>query len=605
MAFLMGVVSACSLPLGALSSRFWKPGDRALAFLMAFGGGALLAALTIDLVAPAVENGHIWPLGAGCILGGLLFVILNQVVNNHGGFLRKSSTTIYYLRLQRQRRFRRILSEMGNMPVFRDLPTQEAERLVESVITREYPADSTLYHKNDPSERLYIVDEGAVELLDPLNDMRPFRKLGRNDAFGRMAFLTGAPHKTVAVTREETRVWIVTRQAFNDCLGCSPRLSTSLQAFLGSDEIRTYLQERHGFDEAGAKAWMHAAVENIRGGGTVESAVPIERRGNEFIQRAGRIRRVPIFEDMTEEDLRDLASRVFYKHHSEGHMFFHQGEYADRMYVIEHGKVSLIDSARRARAPVVLQDQDAFGALSFLTGSHHAVSAVAATDIGVWVLRRRDFVDLLQKSRRFSHAVREFLQREDVHEYLEDRHALGHDRADLWRRRAARKLEAGEFAPSAAEMAEIMTEQKAAPVAIWLGILLDGVPESLVIGASMIHSHVSLSLLGGLFLSNYPEALSSSVGMKQQGFSFKRIFLMWTSLMLVTGLGSAMGNLFLAGTNASVFALVQGVAAGAMLTMIAETMLPEAYFKGGSIIGMSTLLGFLAAIFFQCFTPGG
>lgn len=60
-----------------------------------------------------------------------------------------------------------------------------------------------------------------------------------------------------------------------------------------------------------------------------------------------------------------------------------------------------------------------------------------------------------------------------------------------------------------------------------------------------------------------------------------------------------MGNMFFVGAEPFAFALVEGVAAGAMLTMIAQTMLPEAYFKGGSIIGFSTLLGFLAAIFFK------
>jgi zinc transporter ZupT len=87
--------------------------------------------------------------------------------------------------------------------------------------------------------------------------------------------------------------------------------------------------------------------------------------------------------------------------------------------------------------------------------------------------------------------------------------------------------------------------------------------------------------------------------MRQHGFPFRRILFMWTSLMLLTGIGAAIGNVFFTGAAPSLFALVQGIAAGAMLTMIAQTMLPEAYFKGGSIIGFSTLLGFLAAIFLK------
>ncbi|TXK99531.1 hypothetical protein BMR05_14205 [Methylococcaceae bacterium HT4] len=74
---------------------------------------------------------------------------------------------------------------------------------------------------------------------------------------------------------------------------------------------------------------------------------------------------------------------------------------------------------------------------------------------------------------------------------------------------------------------------------------------------------------------------------------------MWTVLMLMTGLLSALGSIYFAGVSDAVFAFTQGVAAGAMLTMIAQTMLPEAYIKGGEVVGFSTLLGFLTAIFFK------
>ena len=138
---------------------------------------------------------------------------------------------------------------------------------------------------------------------------------------------------------------------------------------------------------------------------------------------------------------------------------------------------------------------------------------------------------------------------------------------------------------------------RGAPLAIWLGILLDGIPESLVIGGSAVDEHVSYSLIAGLFLSNYPEALSSSVGMRQQGMRFARVLFMWTSLMVLTGIGAALGSEFFVEANPHAFAIVEGVAAGAMLTLIAQTMAPEAYMKAGPVVGLATLMGFLAAIF--------
>jgi zinc transporter ZupT len=126
---------------------------------------------------------------------------------------------------------------------------------------------------------------------------------------------------------------------------------------------------------------------------------------------------------------------------------------------------------------------------------------------------------------------------------------------------------------------------------------LDGIPESLVIGASVTQSSVSIALIVGLFLSNYPEALSSSLGMRQQGMSIRRVVTMWTALMLMTGGVAAAGSLYFMGAGPHAHAVAEGLAAGAMLTMIAETMLPEAYLKGGSVVGLSTLLGFLVAIY--------
>jgi zinc transporter ZupT len=75
-----------------------------------------------------------------------------------------------------------------------------------------------------------------------------------------------------------------------------------------------------------------------------------------------------------------------------------------------------------------------------------------------------------------------------------------------------------------------------------------------------------------------------------------RILMMWTSIMLVTGIGAFAGNIFFENVSPGIYALVDGLAAGAMLTMIAETMLPEAFHIGGSVTGLSALAGFLVTL---------
>ena len=135
--------------------------------------------------------------------------------------------------------------------------------------------------------------------------------------------------------------------------------------------------------------------------------------------------------------------------------------------------------------------------------------------------------------------------------------------------------------------------------AIWLGCFLDGIPESLVIGAGMMADHLSLALIGGVFISNFPEALSSSVSMHRHGMSWLKVLSLWSSITLTTGIGVVVGTVFSVEAPPWLIPVIQGVAAGSMLTVIAETMLPEAYTKGGTITGLSTLLGFLTTIGFS------
>jgi zinc transporter ZupT len=268
------------------------------------------------------------------------------------------------------------------------------------------------------------------------------------------------------------------------------------------------------------------------------------------------------------------------------------------MYILDNGQISLLDPRMKPHLPIRMGARNAFGTLAFLTDCPYSVSAVATKKSSVWELRRDDFKHLLEFHHEFRQRVADTLDDPVTDRYLERRHSVNPEKILRWRTRAKKELERGHPPTSALEGAN-MKEHKAAPVAIWLGIMLDGIPESLIIGASMIHSTISLSLVAGLFLSNYPESLSSSVGMRQQGLSRVRILLMWTSIMLLTGVGAAAGNVFMTAAPPDVFALLEGLAAGAMLTMIAQTMLPEAYIKGGSIIGFSTLMGFLCAIFFK------
>jgi len=598
-ALAIGLVSACSLPLGALTACFWQPGERVLAFLIAFGSGALLSALIIDLVNPAVEAGYFYPLALGCLLGGLLFLGLNQLINTYGGFLRKDSITAHYFHARARRRFKQMLSNMGRINVFQQLAPEEIQQLANRVFSRQYPAGTRVYHSSEPSEGLYIIEEGAVELLDPQHNARVVKKLKKNDAFGRMAFFTGAPHATIAMTTTDTQLWILPKLAFDKLLKTSPTLVEAVKRFLKGDEIAFYLQKRQGMTPQKVEAWVERAVREIETRSAPEEVILIERRDRELEDILTQVRRIPIFQNLSPADARAVARRVFCKRHNKGHTFFHQGELADRMYIIESGEVALINPSNPERQPFTLCPQDAFGSLSFLTGTFHTATAIATMETTVWVLREQDFNELLQRSPALEQAVKDFLQRPEILDYLQQRQHFNVDQAARWTRKVIQIMDTSQLIPSAAAMRNALQEHRSAPLAIWLGLMLDDIPEALVIGSSLVHSQVSVSLIAGLFLSNYPEALSSSTGMMRQGFPVRRVLMMWSSLTVFTGVGAALGSLFFASVSPFIFFFVEGIAAGSVLTVVVETMLPEAYIKGGSIIGFSTLIGFLAALFFK------
>lgn len=421
-AFLFGLLSAASLPLGSLTAELWTPGNRIVAAMMAFGAGALLSALTIDIVGNALKQGQFYPLALGCVVGGLLFMLLNRMVNNKGGFLRKNATTINFLKRKKRKELTQIFKEMSQVRLLNQLPPEEIHALAPYVSKRLYKQGSTIITQGDPGDSLFIVESGEVDIIDEKNHSQKIATLYADDVLGEMALVTGEPRSATAIAVVDTTVWLILKEHFDRLMRISPKIL---------DAVKTLVEKR------------------------------------------------------------------------------------------------ILD-----------------------------------------------------------------LQRKET---------IQSEQATAWFAKVLKHIDDEVISPTETDIKEAISEHGGAPLAIWLGIMLDGIPESVVIGSSMIHHPISFSLIAGLFLSNYPEALSSSVGMREQGYSFIKVFSMWASLMIITGIGAFLGNIFFTGAPHFLFAIVQGIAAGAMLTMIAETMLPEAYHKGGAITGFSTLLGFLAALFFKTF----
>ncbi len=419
-AFLFGIICTVPLPLGAILALRWTPKPKVLASMMAIGAGALLAALTIDLVAVSVEKGHFYPLAIGMIAGGLFFVLLDKIVNSKGGFLRKTATTLTHITAENSIRQKKLFQQLSKVNFFHNISPAKANLIIPYLHRYLYRQGKIMVHEGDPGDLFFIIESGeAIVMDDTTNSV--VNLLKTDDTYGIVELITGIKHNYNVLVKEDMHVWVINKESLDRIIFLNPALAREIKTLV-YEKIHL-LEVTHEIPSVKAEEWYNEAVNHFDGKKS----------------------------DITQSDVNEEVS--------------------------EHGNPSM---------------------------------------------------------------------------------------------------------------------------AIWLGMMLDGIPESIVVGSSLLlHPTMSLSLLAGLAISNFPEALSSSVGMKKQRMSNPKIMMMWSSIMIVSGIGAYFGNILFENVSPVAFALVDGMAAGAMLTMIAETMLPEAFHIGGSVTGLSALAGFLATLLFK------
>ncbi|WZH51183.1 MAG: ZIP family zinc transporter [Nocardioides alkalitolerans] len=140
------------------------------------------------------------------------------------------------------------------------------------------------------------------------------------------------------------------------------------------------------------------------------------------------------------------------------------------------------------------------------------------------------------------------------------------------------------------------SDQPGSGTAIAVGALLDGVPESVVLGLSLLDGGtVGVAVLAAIVISNVPEGLSSAAGMKRAGRSARYVFAVWGGIAVVSGVAALAGALLLQGAPTEAIAVVTALAAGAILAMVADTMIPEAFERTHLYTGLIAASGFLLA----------
>lgn len=404
------------------------------------------------------------------------------------------------------------------------------------------------------------------------------------------------------------------------------RVGSTLTAFgagalLFALTIELFGRVPHHVDKHGMAAFVACAIGACLGGITFDVSNQFLNNRGAFLRRLSQARRhfarirlrstrrivreltrVTVLRGLDPEHMAQLIGALSEKRFKEGQVIFAAGEAANEVYFIVSGEIEILlpDTEPSTRRMAVHSPHEMFGELDVLRDSPRSAEARALSNVQTYKILKSDFDEVLAGSPALQSALRK-LEGVRIHE-LSEHDPKVNERE--WRKRILAHLAHSAHAISAEDAVRDAKAPGAsnAALAIWLGILIDGIPESLVIGMlAMSATGMSLSFIAGVFLANLPEAMSSAVSMKRAGMSGVKILFMWGSICVMTGIGAFIGAMLLSGHPTGVlfyFVLgIEALAAGAMLTMIAETMLPEAYEQGGAIVGLATLAGFLTTLF--------
>ena len=455
----LGALSASALVAGALLGIYAKPTQKVIAAVMAFGSGALIAALALELASEAHEKGGFIALAAGFLGGGILYWSLNHVIESQGGFLRKRATRRRFILRHKEKQAKALTEQQDQRHLLRHLPRPLTARLANHVQPRHYEPGDFIFKAGEKGDALFVINQGEVRLVGGAN------------------------------TAAEAAVDGALSQAWREVFG----------------------------HKSAEKADVAPAND--------PSKLPADPKGRRF------------------------------------------------------------------------DPGETFGESALLTGRARSCSAVAETSVDALRLDRKALQQMVESSPRLALAVSRILaqrlglagqhEAELEAEVAHWRETPGHDPGVV-------------TAAEEQALHEAHKANAAAPVAIFLGALLDGIPESLVIGAELVAGAAfNPTFVAAVFISNLPEAMSSAAGMKQAGFTTRRVMGLWTGLTVASAVASFLGNLLLAESNPALVAVVDAVAGGGILAMLASTMMPEAFEQGGPSVSLSTIAGFLAAFFFH------
>jgi len=326
-----------------------------------------------------------------------------------------------------------------------------------------------------------------------------------------------------------------------------------------------------------------------------------------------RLSKIELFRSIPPTHIDILVRHIHHSQVKAGKYLFYEGNMVHKLFLIESGEVDIIRNGKHIQT---LGSGNFLGETAMLSREPTTYSAMAISQLKIFELSHND----LQLLKDIVPEIQEIIENEAKQEFNPGKGGVFQEENDElsedWSNEAVKQLHHTSYIPTQSEINETGKKAGSAPLSIWLGIFLDGIPESFVIGAGFLiilssrlaqgpvvfTDVIPYTLIAGLFLSNFPEAMSSTIGMKKMGWKNLKILTLWTSLMLMTAVGAVFGYYYGAKIPNYIEIGVEGIASGAMLTMISQTMIPEAVHIGGNrVTGLSTLAGYLSAVAFKIF----
>jgi len=612
-----GAISAVSLPLGALIGLSITIDVQTRAAFMAFGAGALIFASALELFGSGLHhaeefgNGPLYAMVGSAVFGGLLFEGINSFVEGEGAFYRIFSRLRMHLSVYGRRT---LIEQLSRYHLFEGVEDEQLLMLCQRMFTCTYEAEDDISFDIDSLSPVYLILNGSVEVtvVDPSQTYgSPSPKGTGLNPVGTVYESTPMEEYTADTLTDLSRAPGTPRVAMRrGSTGFTPQLSK-----LSAGDMFGHLSLFTGRTaHCIVRCMEHTTLLHLRRSDlntVISSTASFQDAVDSLRQALNQI----AGEDANVAVLDQVLPNLHHLHYGVGEDISFDVDEWSPVYHITSGTVDIsyrLDG--QSETTDVLSAGDFLpSVLWFLEGTGQKtpkrVFATVSAEARAIVIPREDFNRLMASSTlrrsvsKKGQAQQERHQGTAVQVPLSDLEAKEPIPLSFSTRPVSTStliMEEDEHHGHDAEHDD--SDGQKAAMAIWLGLAIDALPESVVIGLLCLNPKgVSIAFIAGVFLANLPEALSASVAMRRSGLSLTRIYLMWWSITLETTLGACVAAAAFPPpphdlTMVYIMHSIEGLAGGAMLTVICETMLPEAFHEGGKVVGMSALLGFLAAL---------